>query len=343
MLYACARTRTSFICTTTSSMTAHPAQIPVCSHVPQHWILPKKGRNKGSRPIAIYEFMLRFRLKHSVSSWGATIIGERLRALREEKKFSQAEVEDRMGLLRCYISLVENGHTVPAAETLEKLARALEVPMHQLFYDGENPPKLPNRPKGKTANGTEWGSKGNDAHMPNQFCRFFGRMNREELTMVMFMARKSAKQNCVSKLSHRILILGNILTLPFDYSIPRMDRMRLRSPSPAGEPPFRSSHFVKSISLTSCSTATFVTRYLTGLLSVFFTKFKTLIASCGHTALRIFCEGGLCARLLPEQALNGFGKIRLLLKQRGDEVFRVRETAPSKLIPSNADINRHIQ
>src|SRR5882672_4506455 len=82
----------------------------------------------------------------------AMIIGERLRELREEKKFSQGEIEKRTGLLRCYISRVENGHTVPAVETLEKFAHALEVPMDQLFYDGEEPPKLPNLPKRKTAN-----------------------------------------------------------------------------------------------------------------------------------------------------------------------------------------------
>ena len=72
------------------------------------------------------------------------IIGERLRALREVKMFSQGEIEKRTGLARSYISRVENGHTVPALETLEKFARALEVPMYQLFYDGEEPPKLPN-------------------------------------------------------------------------------------------------------------------------------------------------------------------------------------------------------
>jgi len=77
------------------------------------------------------------------------IIGERLRALREEKKFSQGEVEKRTGLLRCYISRVEHEHTVPAVETLEKFARALEVPMDQLFYDGEEPPKLPNSRSGR--------------------------------------------------------------------------------------------------------------------------------------------------------------------------------------------------
>ena len=71
------------------------------------------------------------------------IIGDRLRALREEKKLSQGDIEKRTGLLRCYISRVENGHTVPAIETLEKLARAMEVPLYQLFYDGEEPPELP--------------------------------------------------------------------------------------------------------------------------------------------------------------------------------------------------------
>ena len=88
------------------------------------------------------------------------IIGDRLRALREQKNFSQGEIEKRTGLLRCYISRVENGHTVPAIETLEKLARALEVPMYQLFYDGEEPPTLPNLPKRKSADDIAWGSKG---------------------------------------------------------------------------------------------------------------------------------------------------------------------------------------
>ncbi len=88
------------------------------------------------------------------------IIGERLRALREEKKFSQGDIEKRTGLIRCYVSRVENGLTIPAVETLEKFAHALEVPMYQLFYDGEEPPKLPNLPKRKTADDSAWGSKG---------------------------------------------------------------------------------------------------------------------------------------------------------------------------------------
>lgn len=70
------------------------------------------------------------------------IVGERLKAIREQKGMSQGDVEKTSGLLRCYISRVENGHTVPAVETLERLSRALNVPMYQLFYDGDKPPEV---------------------------------------------------------------------------------------------------------------------------------------------------------------------------------------------------------
>ena len=75
------------------------------------------------------------------------IIGTRLRKLREDKKLSQGDIEERTGLLRCYISRVENGHTVPSLETLERLASALEIPLYQLFYEGEDVPALPNLSK----------------------------------------------------------------------------------------------------------------------------------------------------------------------------------------------------
>src|ERR1700736_5693350 len=101
------------------------------------------------------------------------IIGDRLRALREEKKFSQGDVEKKTGLLRCYISRVENGHTVPGIEALEKFARALEVPMYQLFYDGEEPPKLPNLPKRKSADDIAWGNSGKNARELAKFCHLF--------------------------------------------------------------------------------------------------------------------------------------------------------------------------
>ena len=63
------------------------------------------------------------------------IVGNRLRAIREMRNLSQGDIEKRTGLLRCYVSRVENGHTVPAIETLEKMARALEIELYQLFFE----------------------------------------------------------------------------------------------------------------------------------------------------------------------------------------------------------------
>ena len=123
------------------------------------------------------------------------IIGDRLRALREAKKFSQGEIESRTGLLRCYISRVENGHTVPAIETLEKLARALEVPLYHLFYDGDEPPKLPNLPKRKSSDDMAWGSGGKDARFLNKLRRLLSKTEEADRKLLMHMAQKMARPN----------------------------------------------------------------------------------------------------------------------------------------------------
>jgi transcriptional regulator with XRE-family HTH domain len=120
-----------------------------------------------------------------------------LRALHEEKKFSQGDIEEKTGLLRYYVSRVENGHTIPAIETFEKFARALEVPMYKMFYDGEEPPKLPNLPKRKSANDIVWGNSGEDARILAKFCRLFGRMEESDRGFVLFMAQKMAKRKAV--------------------------------------------------------------------------------------------------------------------------------------------------
>jgi len=120
------------------------------------------------------------------------IIGDRLRALREEKKLSQGDIEKRTGLLRCYISRVENGHTVPAIETLEKMARALEVPMYELFYDGEEPPKMPNLPKRRSADDIAWGSTGKDARFLSKLRRLLGKSDEEHRKLILLMAQKMA-------------------------------------------------------------------------------------------------------------------------------------------------------
>ncbi|MFZ0464744.1 MAG: helix-turn-helix transcriptional regulator, partial [Candidatus Acidiferrales bacterium] len=131
------------------------------------------------------------RVSHSCDN-PLLIIGERLRLLRETKKLSQGDIEKRTGLLRCYISRVENGHTVPAIETLEKLARAMEVPLYQLFYDGEEPPELPNLPKRKSSDDIAWGNSGKDARVLGRFRRLLGRIDDADRRLLLHMAQKMA-------------------------------------------------------------------------------------------------------------------------------------------------------
>jgi len=124
------------------------------------------------------------------------VICDRLRVLREEKKLSQGDIEKRTGLLRCYISRVENGDTVPTVETLEKMARALEVPLYRLFYDGEAPPKLENLAKRKTADEIAWGSSGKDARYLSNLRRHMARAKERDRKLLLSMAQKlAAKRN----------------------------------------------------------------------------------------------------------------------------------------------------
>jgi transcriptional regulator with XRE-family HTH domain len=120
------------------------------------------------------------------------VICDRLRELRESKNLSQGDIEKRTGLLRCYISRVENGHTVPAIETLEKLARALEVPLYQLFYDGEQPPQLPNLLKRKTSHEIVWGSKGKDALYLHKLRKCLSKAGHRDRKILLSVAQKLA-------------------------------------------------------------------------------------------------------------------------------------------------------
>ena len=119
-------------------------------------------------------------------------IGNRLRFVREEKKLSQGDIEQRTGLLRCYISRVENGHTVPAIETLEKLARALEMPLYQLMYDGQQPPALPLKGNGKGSD--EWGSAGKDARFLSKLCGLLAKMRVGDRELLLRFAEKLPKR-----------------------------------------------------------------------------------------------------------------------------------------------------
>ena len=122
------------------------------------------------------------------------LVGERLRTLREEKKLSQGDIQKRGGLVRTYISRVENGHTVLSIETLEKLACALEVPLYQLFYEGDEPPALPDPRKQKTDAEVLWGSRGEGARMLGGLLRSLAHMDEVDRRFLLLMAQKMASR-----------------------------------------------------------------------------------------------------------------------------------------------------
>jgi transcriptional regulator with XRE-family HTH domain len=116
------------------------------------------------------------------------LIGDRLKELRNEKHMSQGDMEKHTGLLRCYISRVENGHTIPAVQTLEKIARALEVPMYKLFFAGK--PEVLKLAKSQN----DWGSR-KDAEEFGQFRRAIRKVKRDgDLKLLVFMAQKMSQK-----------------------------------------------------------------------------------------------------------------------------------------------------
>ena len=117
-------------------------------------------------------------------------LAERLRDLREFRKLSQGDIEKRTGLLRCYISRVENGHTVPAIETLEKLARALEVSMYQLFYEDE-PSALISKPLKKNVD--DWASQGKGLRMFAKFRSVLPHLTEQDRGLLLHVAGEIAK------------------------------------------------------------------------------------------------------------------------------------------------------
>jgi len=111
------------------------------------------------------------------------LIGRRLREIREARRLSQGDIEQRTGLFRCYVSRVENGHTVPAVETLEKFARALEVPVYALFYDGDSP----KTPSGKSSD------FGKDGRELGQLWEALARMPKNRRQLLLSLAQQMAR------------------------------------------------------------------------------------------------------------------------------------------------------
>ena len=108
-------------------------------------------------------------------------LGTRIRTAREEKKFSQGDLEQRTGMLRCYISRVENGHTVPSIETLEKIARALDMKLYQLLYHEDRSPD-------ESAPKSGWGSFGKEARLFNRFRQLLPRITKSNRELLLFLA-----------------------------------------------------------------------------------------------------------------------------------------------------------
>jgi transcriptional regulator with XRE-family HTH domain len=121
------------------------------------------------------------------------LVGERLKQIRESKNFSQGDIEEKTGLLRCYTSRVENGHTVPSLETLQKFARALEIPLYQLFYDGPDPEKV----KGVRILNDKMTDR--DRREVENLGRLFVKLNKRDKALVRAMVLKLTKTALKSK------------------------------------------------------------------------------------------------------------------------------------------------
>jgi transcriptional regulator with XRE-family HTH domain len=117
-------------------------------------------------------------------------IGERIRAIRAEKGLSQGDIEERSGLLRCYISRVEHGHTVPAVETVEKIAKALECPLYQIFYEAEGAPKVPHVFRTESRESANWGLTGKAARYFDQLRRSLGRAQESDRKLILAIAQR---------------------------------------------------------------------------------------------------------------------------------------------------------
>jgi transcriptional regulator with XRE-family HTH domain len=110
-------------------------------------------------------------------------IGETIRNYRLQKGMSQGDIEKRTGLLRCYLSRVENGHTIPSLDTLAKIAGAMELPLAQFFADHS-------RPNGHAGKAPQLSDE--DVRFLSQVRRYSSNLNESDRKLVLAMVRKMA-------------------------------------------------------------------------------------------------------------------------------------------------------
>ena len=118
------------------------------------------------------------------------LIGQKLREIREAKNMSQMEISGATGLVQPYVSRVENGHTIPGLEMLEKWACALKIPLYQILYDGDEPPEPL---KLSAQNHRElWGSSGRQTHELKRLRQYLSKMNDKERELLLSLAGRMA-------------------------------------------------------------------------------------------------------------------------------------------------------
>ena len=122
------------------------------------------------------------------------LIGDHLRALREAKHLSQGDIEKRSGLKRSYVSRVEGGHTVPAVETLERWARALDVPLYQLFYEGKKPQKSHSKMNHAKSSVVSWGRTRSEIRFWKKLWQFLARMDESDRRLLLHTAQRMARR-----------------------------------------------------------------------------------------------------------------------------------------------------
>ena len=150
-----------------------------------HQSVKRKNQAEAGRLAA------RSRFGHKEMS--AMNIGERLRFLRKEKGLSLSTVEHRSGLYASFVSRIENGHSVPGLETLERLARALNVPMYQLFYDGHGTLKHPNSTPTGVKNGVGWEMSKGGIRFWIKFRRLLADIDEEDRRFLLGTAQRMSR------------------------------------------------------------------------------------------------------------------------------------------------------
>jgi transcriptional regulator with XRE-family HTH domain len=122
------------------------------------------------------------------------VIGTRLRSLREERGLSQGDIEKSTGLLRCYISRIENGHTIPSLETLMRFSGALDVPLYKLFYSGDGEAPTPNLLQRQSLDelAAQPGKAGDEARFLIQFKTLLAELADTDREVLLTLAKKLA-------------------------------------------------------------------------------------------------------------------------------------------------------